>query len=235
MKIGNHVDKYHTFIDTQLNPDTRQPFVAPRLRPAVTLSRQTGSGGRAIAEELATFLQARSPSRCPWMVFDRNLTEKVLEEHKLPKEIAKFMPEDCVSSIQDAIEEILGLHPSSRTLVQQTSETLRHLAELGHVILVGRGSHVITRGMKNVFHIRLIAPLEQRVARIMTRNQLDETAARQFIRKQDLGRKRYLKNHFHTHIDDNLQYDLVINTASLPHRAVAQLIGEAILQWAEAL
>ena len=70
--------------------------------------------------------------------------------------------------------------------------------------------------MKNVFHVRLIAPLEQRVQRIMTHNQLDAKTARELIHKKDLGRKRYLKDHFHADIDDNLLYDLVINTSRHP-------------------
>jgi cytidylate kinase len=232
MNLGTNVDKYHAFIDTQLNPQTGRPFVPPRLRPAVTLSRQTGAGAMEIAGELAEFLQARTPAPSQWMVFDKNLAEKVLEEHKLPKEIAKFMPEDRISAIHDAVEEMLGLHPSSRTLLQQTTETILHLAELGHVILIGRAANVITRSMKNVFHIRLIAPLDQRIQQVMARSQLNHKAALELIQKQDRGRQRYLKKLFHADIDDNLQYDLVINTARIPHREVAHLIGEAVTQWA---
>ena len=137
----------------------------------MTLSRQTGAGAMGIAGELAEFLQTRTPAPSQWMVFDKNLAEKVLEEHKLPKEIASFMPEDRVSAIHDAVEEMLGLHPSSRTLLHLTTETILHLAELGHVILLGRAANFITRRMKNVFHVRLIAPLEKRLEQVMTRCQ----------------------------------------------------------------
>lgn len=232
MNIGTNVDKYHAFIDAQLNPETGRRFVPPRLRPAVTISRQTGSGAIVIAGELAEFLQTRTPAPSQWMVFDKNLAEKVLEEHELPNEIARFMPEDRVPAIQDAVEEMLGLHPSTRTLLHLTTETILHLAELGHVILIGRAAHVITRRMQNVFHVRLVAPLDQRVAQVMARNQVDEMAARKFIQKEDRGRTRYLKNHFHADLDDNLLYDLVINTARIPHLEVAHLIGEAVTHWA---
>ena len=230
-----HAEQCFSFIGCQLDPHAKRPLVALKLRPAITLSRQTGSGARAIAGELAAFLQSRDTAPCPWTVFDKSLVETVLEEHKLPKETARFMPEDRVSAIQDAVEELLGLHPSSRTLWQLTAETIQHLADLGHVILIGRASHIITRHMKNVFHVRLIAPLEQRVQRIMTHNQLDAKTAREFIRKKDLGRKRYLKDHFHADIDDNLLYDLVINTSRIPDHTAARLIGDAVLQWAATL
>jgi cytidylate kinase len=235
MNIGPNADKCLSFISCQLNAQTKLQYPHAKPRPAVTISRQTGAGGIAIATELAEFLQARNPVPCRWTVFDRNLVEKVLEEHNLPKEIAKYMPEARVSAIQDAVEELFGLHPSAWTLLQQTAETVLHLAELGYVILLGRAAHVITRPMKSVFNVRLIAPLEQRVALVMAQRQLDRKTALEFIQREDLGRKRYLKDHFHSDIDDDLQYDLVINTARLPHREVAHLIGEAVLHWAETL
>ncbi|MEI6656587.1 MAG: cytidylate kinase-like family protein [Verrucomicrobiota bacterium] len=235
MKTGTHADKCLSFISCDMNPQLTRRQAHTQLRHAVTLSRQTGVGATAIATELAGFLQARTPEPCPWKVFDKNLVEKVLEEHQLPKDVAKFMLEGRVSVIQDAVEEMLGLHPSSRTLHEQSSETIQHLAHLGHVILIGRGTNIITREMKNVFHVRLVAPLEKRVDHVMAHERLDRKAALEFIRKSDRGRQRYLQDHFHADINDSLQYDLVINTARFPQRKVAHLIGEAVLQWAETL
>lgn len=235
MNRSTHVDKYPAFIDAQIHRKTKQTFIPPKLRLAITLSRQHGCDAMAVAEELAAFLLAQSPSPEPWVIFDKNLAEKILEEHDLPKELARFMPEDSVPAIQDAIEELLGLHPSSRTLLHQSTETILRLADHGHVILVGRASNTITRSLKNVFHVRLVAPLEHRVQQIMARCSLDEQAALKRIQQVDLGRKRYLKNHFNSDINDSLQYDLVINTARIPHCEVAHLISEASTHWAETL
>ncbi|MEI6674750.1 MAG: cytidylate kinase-like family protein [Verrucomicrobiota bacterium] len=235
MKTGIHADKCLSFISCDVNPELKRRLAHTKLQPAVTISRQAGAGAKTIAAELAEFLQARTPEHCLWAVFDKNLVEKVLEEHKLPKEVAKFMLEGRVSVIQDAVEEMLGLHPSSRTLHEQTSETILHLAHLGHVILIGRGANIVTREMKNVFHVRLIAPLENRVEQVMAHEHLDHKAAQEFIHKSDRGRQRYLQDHFHADIDDSLQYDLVINTARFPQCKVAHLIGEAVMQWAETL
>ena len=235
MKIAPHSDQCLSFIHSQLDPGAEHPLAPLKLRPTVTLSRQCGCGAMAIATELASFLQARAPAQSHWTVFDKNLVAKVLEEHKLPQTIAKFMPEDDVSSIQDAVEEILGLHPPTLTLWHHTAATIRRLAELGQVVLIGRGATVITREMSHVFNVRLIAPLETRVQHIMVRNQLDESAALKWVQQSDGGRARYLKAHFHTNIDDPLQYDLIINTGRIPPLVVAHLIGEAVAQWAETL
>ena len=235
MKITPHADQCLSFISCQLNPETQRRFAPSKRRPSITISRQIGCGSMAIAGELCALMEAQAGEPCHWTVIDKNLVEKVLDEHKLPKEVAKFMQEGRVSAIQDAIEEILGLHPSSRTLWQQTSETILHLAELGQVIVMGRAAHVITRHMNQVFHVRLIAPLEVRVQQIMARDQLDHKAALKLVQQVDSGRRRYLQDHFHTDIDDSLQYDLVINTARLPLQAVARLIAAAVQQWAKTL
>jgi hypothetical protein len=119
-------------------------------QPSITISRQVGAGGVSIAAKLAGYLQAREPAPGGWTVFDKNLVEKVLEEHNLPIELAKYMPEDRVSATQSMLGELFGLHPSAATLMRQTTETLLHLATLGNVILIGRGSAVVTRAMETV-------------------------------------------------------------------------------------
>lgn len=235
MKTGTNADKCLSFVSCELNPRAKSWHPDAKPPPAVTLSRQTGIGAMAIAEELAGFLQASQAKPCHWTVFDKNLVAKILEDHKLPRDIAKFMTEDRVSTIQDAVEEMLGLHPPTKTLLQLSSETVLHLAHLGHAILIGRAANVITRDLKNVFHVRLVAPLELRVERLMARARLERKAAAAFVRKSDLGRKRFLKDHFHADIDDPLQYDLVINTARLPQSETAHLIGDAVLCWAKTL
>ena len=228
MKLGSNTEKCFTFISTQLSPPAPAKHHS-RPRPAVTLSRQSGSGAMKIANLLADYLQDRCPERCPWTIFDRNIVEKVFEEHHLPKSLAKFMPEDRISAIQDMMEELLGLHPPSWTLQRQTTETIAHLAQLGHVILIGRASNIITRQMENVLHVRLVAPLETRVARVMERSKTTRAAALELLKKEDLGRKRYLKDNFEADVDDPLLYDMVINTARLAPETVAHLIGDAVL------
>ena len=235
MKTGTNADKCFSFVSCQLNPQAKLWNPHDKAPPAVTISRQTGTGAMVVAGELSEFMQASQPKPCRWTVFDKNLVAQILEDHKLPMAIAKFMSEERVSAIQDAVEELLGLHPPTKTLLQLSSETVLHLAHLGHVILIGHAANIITRDMPNVFHVRLVAPLEWRVAQIMARNQLEHKAAAEFVRKSDLGRKRFLKDHFHADIDDPLHYDLVINTCRLPQREVAQLIGEAVLYWAKRL
>ena len=200
------------------------------VRRAVTISRQAGCGALVVAEKLARYLQEHSPKNArPWTVFDRNLMEKVLEDHDLPARLAQFLPEDRVSHLEDIMADLLKAYPSSQTVVRQTTETILKLASLGNVILIGRGGNVISARLPNMFHARLVAPLEQRVEHCHEFYRMTKTEARAFCRREDLGRKRYLKKYFHADIADPLLYHLVINTGLVTYDDAAKLIGDAVL------
>ena len=231
----NAFERCVAFINCQLTPSERArgQFKNEACRMAVTISRQTGSGAMAIAQRLADYLQEHCPGKCEWAVFDRNLMDKVLEDHHLPKRLSKFLPEDSISGIDDMVEELFGLHPPSWTVVRQCTETILHLAGLGNVILIGRGANVITRNMDNVVHVRLVGSVEKRVERLQKNNNLSRAKALEFIRLSDRGRARYLKKYFDATAEDPLLYDLVLNTDKFSEEEAARLIGEIVFSRAQ--
>jgi cytidylate kinase len=192
-------ERCQSYIDCHLKVPkaTRPKGAGVDQPPTVTISRQSGAGGITVAHQLANWLQGHAPKTpCPWTVFHKNLVERVLEDHNLPQRLSQFMPEDKVSGIGDAMEELLGLHPSSWNLLRQTTETILQLAELGNVILVGRGANVITAHLKHAFHVRLVGSVEQRVLRIQEYHQFGRKAALAYIRNTDAARRRYLRKYF---------------------------------------
>lgn len=230
MNTNPGLERCLSFINCQLQPEAR-PVHNPAPRHAVTISRQSGSGGHSVAERLAARLQAASPpDSCPWAVFDRNLVEKVIEEHNLPKCLAKFLPEDRISEISDTLDELFGLHPPSWALVRQTSDTILHLAELGNVIIIGRAANIITRRLNYVYHVRLVGSLEKRLRHMQELNHLSAKDARHLIEREDRGRRRYLRKYFGQDIGDPLLYDVVVNTDHTPYDEVAELIAGAVLR-----
>jgi cytidylate kinase len=223
-------EKCLPFVASHFHAGERLLTPDPTPRLAVTISRQSGSGGHAVAEKLAEYLQAHAPTgSLPWLVFDRNLVEKVVEEHKLPGRVVRFMPEDRVTDITDMIHEMFGLHPPFWTLVRLTSDTILHLAEQGNVILVGRGANLVTSKLPHVFHVRLIGSLEKRIEHIQEIRSLGKKAAAELVHDEDLGRERYLKKYFNKHPDDPMLYHLVINTDMLSYADAARLIADAAL------
>jgi len=216
-----------SFVNSQSMPDARSEKI---VRRAVTISRQAGCGALEVARKLAAYLQEHSSkSPVPLTVFDRNLIDKVLEDHNLPAFFSKYMPDDRISQIEDTVADIFGFRPPVRTVVRQTTETILKLAELGNVILIGRGATVITARVPRVLHIRLVAPLDDRVARIRQTQNLGATDARAFCVREDKGRERFLKIYFNANINDPLLYHLVINTSKVGYDAAAKTIGDAVL------
>jgi len=211
-------DRCLSFINCQLQSHPPlSGYRAGERRPVITISRQAGSGGHTVAEKLLKLLQhPELESPCSWAIFDRNLVEKVLQDHNLPHNLARFMPEDRISEISDTMDELFGLHPPSWTLVRQTSDTMLQLAELGNVILIGRGANIITAKLEYSFHVRLVGSLERRVKRMQETQHLNAKSALDLVQREDLGRKRYLKKYFNKDIEDPLLYHLVINTDLVP-------------------
>jgi hypothetical protein len=232
MTNPQNVERCLAFINCQLQSRARLSDGHPASgRAAVTISRQAGCGALEVAEKLAACLQAHTPKDAPaWSVFDRNLVEKVLEDHHLPQRIGKFMPENWISEIEDTIDELFGLHPPAWILVRQTAETILRLARLGNVILIGRGSNIITAKLENVFHVRLVAPLEKRIKQIQKSDQLDQNGAIELIRREDRGRKLYLKRYYKKDVGDPLLYDLTINTGLVGFEEAARIIADAVIR-----
>ena len=154
---------------------------------AVAISPQTGSGALRVAEGLAEYLHANAPSSEPsWRVFDRSLMAKVLEDHNLPARFSKFISEDAQNAVDEVLDELLGLHPPSWGIVQQSVETILNLMRTGNVILVGWGANAIAAKLTNVFHVRLVASLERRIARIQAREHLSRNEALAFIERRKM-------------------------------------------------
>jgi cytidylate kinase len=199
-------------------------------QPSITISRQTGSGAVTIGQMLVERLNAASKlsdNTASWTVFDRNLAKQVLADHELSQNLERFMVEDARLPVEAIVEELLGLHPTQWTLVQQTTKTILRLASLGRAILVGRGAEVITSRLPFVFHVRLVAPLEKRIQHATQYYNLTEEDAAKMIREADHARRRYLRRYFDAEPDDPLLYDIVLNTGRLGFVRTADLIAQA--------
>ena len=224
------VDKSGSFVTSQFRNATGFTGLNPGrpVGPAVTVSHQTGAGAHDIAERLTETLGQANPSDSkPWTVLDRQLVETALEEHHLPRQLAKKMPEDKRSYVDDVLDDLFGLRPPSWVLVPQVIETIMRLAAGGHVVLIGRGATLATEQLPNVFHVRLVASLATRISRVQASHSLTAEEAARFVEHADRGRERYARANFHARIDDELLYHMVINTDRLGYADAAAVIALA--------
>lgn len=225
------LDKCHAYLNAQFGMSAAERAAQNRRyrRTAVTLSRLCGARARGVGECLAEMLEGAGGGG-PWAVFDDELVRQVLKDHALPQRLAKFMPEDVPSLVDDALCELLGVHPSDWTMFQHTADTIYRLAAMGRVIIVGRGGNVITRHLPSVLHVRLVGCVDRRVAHMTKVMCCDEPKARAHVQKLDRARRRYVMAHFDRDIDDPLGYDLVLNTDNLSDREAARAIAGLVLK-----
>ncbi|NBD39148.1 MAG: hypothetical protein GVY10_11325 [Verrucomicrobia bacterium] len=231
MTSGGEEDSFKrckAFIDSNFI-EGRAPSSKRRRNPVVTISRLPCCGSHEIGEALLALLEADAElGRVPWGFFDRDLVHRVLEDHHLPERLARYMPEDKDHELSSLINEMLGLHPSLWELFHHTCDTILKLAQMGNVILIGRGAHVLTRGMPWVLRVRVVAPFEYRLKRAMEESGLPEGRARRRLRQDDQARAAYIRTHFNESVDDPYAYDLALNTANWSPQECAGILLAAL-------
>jgi cytidylate kinase len=211
-----------------LNAKERDHWVADGTGPIVTVSRQRGAEGEAIAFRTAEILTELSHGLHPWIVVDKDIAERVIEDHHLPKRISSFFTEEQTLSIEEHVEGILGISVPAATRIQDLTRTIVNLARLGHVIFVGRAAHAITAKFPRAAHVRIIGSFNRRVERLVEKNRCswDEAAAE--VRTVDAQRRHFALTHFHSDVDDLSHYDMIFNTDRVSVEESARLIAHLV-------
>jgi cytidylate kinase len=83
-------------------------------------------------------------------------------------------------------------------------------------VIMGRGGNFILKGVPHALRVRITAPLESRVARIVARESIDPESARWLIEKTDRSRSCFLYSLYGKHWDDPAEYDFVLMTGYKP-------------------
>ncbi len=231
MLISGAYEKAKLYIETHFQKkeelDKKKILVEPG--PCITISRQTGAAAGEISDLLIDFLKSKSKQKTEWAVFDKNLIEKVIEDHHLPDKLANYLTEEKHSFLNSMMNELFGIHPSPLRLVYKTTRTIFQLAQMGNCIIVGRAANIVLRNLDNTYHIRIIAPLKKRIKQIQAYFNVSEEEAKKFIEKEEEKRKDYVKHYFHKDINDPSLYDLVINTERHSLEETAAILGAAIV------
>lgn len=235
MSFVSSEEKTLAFVAAQLGASPKgPPRSREKRRPLVTVSRETGAGGNTFGEALCGWLEENQPKgRGPWVLVDRELVDKILEDDALPDRLASWSPEDHLAGVSFVIEELLGLHRATWKPMQETTETILRLGEMGNVVLVGRGANVILGHLPQAFHVRLVASLESRVENVAAARELSKKAARTWVEAEDKARRRFIRRYFQVDVADPLLYNLVVNVDRVPIEEAARVVGEAVLARAE--
>jgi cytidylate kinase len=165
----------------------------------VAISRELGSGGNAIAAAVAKALN--------FEYVEREILLRAARVHEVPEEKIADVDERRLSLWERFDEE-------KRRYLIFIEAAYYSFAEKGNVVTAGRGGPFFLRGVSHALKVRIMAPFELRVRRVMEQEKLDHKAAAAKVRSYDRelsGRIDYLFGLDWT-LPEN--YDMVINTGN---------------------
>lgn len=166
--------------------------------PFITISREAGAGGRTLMRSLVqrlNELDPPGPGQTPWNGFDKELVEKVSQDHNLHQTLVDLLGEQCHSWLYDVFAG-LSAQTTESQVYRRVAETIRGLAQGGRVVIVGRGGMLITHNMPRGVHIQVVAPFEYRVEQMARTLDCDHKHAASEVRRIDQNRMSFYKRYW---------------------------------------
>jgi cytidylate kinase len=166
----------------------------------LTISREFGSGGREIGQAVAEALGYEYVDK------ERILGDIRAFGHKW-EDWGKDLDEHCPTIWEKYDWSFRGFGALTQQVI------LAH-AFKDRVVIVGRGGNFLLRGIPYSLRIRVVAPLEKRVARIMERDSVDRETARWLAAKVDHDRMCFLHALYGKQWSDSEDYDMLFDTGA---------------------
>jgi CMP/dCMP kinase len=187
----------------------------------ITISRDIGAWGNAVASETAKRLQ--------WKVYDQEIVDYIAKDRHIRRNLVDQMDEKAQSRIQESVARWLstaqGQIYGSDEYHVALIKALATLAAQGQSILLGRGGAYALQEQPGL-HVRITASLPVRVQRVSKRWNISAAEARKIVQKTDAERREFIQRHFKPERDDSRFFHLVFNTDALSvNHVVAAIIG----------
>lgn len=115
-----------------------------------------------------------------------------------------------------------------RGYVAQVESLILEYAHQDRVVIIGRGGSFLLRGIPHCLRVRLVAPIEVRIERIMARERLDRAAAARLIAKVDGERACYIKASYGGDWGEDDVYDMTLSTGSLTYEQVVHILASGL-------
>jgi cytidylate kinase len=174
----------------------------------VTFSRELGSGGSVIAEQVAKTLG--------YHFIDTKAIEKAAGEMGFLESV-----EEVDERTPSFFRRFLSHKPSIE--LDRLNSIIYELARHGDTVFLGRGGQILLNSFDCALHVRIVASRPKRVQNLMERGYAKE-AALKAIEKSDHERSSFIRFAFKREWDDPRLYDLVINMDKLNIKLAVEAI-----------
>ena len=206
----------------------KEPFV-------ITISREVGSGGRTIGRKLAAKLGVRFSDKelIGALQAKLNLTADSIEELKGKKKrwlddfIQMVAPVPTSGMLVDGDSDYISEYNSSLSVndvFEAEKEILNGIADQGSCVIAGRSGFFVLKDRPNKVDILITASLENRIARIMSKQGLSREKAQEVIDNVDKARDNYVLRYTGQSRYDARNYNIVLNMDLITEDKAVELI-----------
>lgn len=192
---------------------------APVHWPVVCISREFGARGEALARLVAM--------ETGFSFWDGELVHTVAAQSGANERVLRSLDEHLGNGIEDSIKGALmgGQHMNSGYF-RGLLKLMHSIASHGGSIIVGRGAQYALES-EPALRVRVVCPLEERIRDYAERQGLDEHHARKNVEREDHERRSFVRRHFSRDVADPSDYDIIINTGTLPLERARDVILQA--------
>jgi len=180
----------------------------------ITISREFGSGGDVIAQQVAQILG------CHFV--DQKFVSTILGQYgyvEFDKEYANL------PTFWERFDAQREKHRD--VMMNMLNRVIRAIAHHGNVVILGRSGFEILGGFADVLHVRLQAPFSVRVKRIMEEQQITTEQAESMVKQSDKVRTAFVEEFYRVSWNAIHAFDLVINTGKITPAAAVNWIVDA--------
>jgi cytidylate kinase len=96
------------------------------------------------------------------------------------------------------------------------------------LVILGRGSNFLLKDIPHVLKIRVRAPLERRIRRMMEQNLMDRATAEWVIAKTDRNRAGYIQTNYGINWEDPQNYDFIFDTGEQSYEQILSVVLEGL-------
>ncbi len=220
--IEKAVSKYEAWINSKKKDNKAEQ----RGNLVITVSRETGSGGRKVAEALGKALDLH--------IWDKQILDVLASQSNMNYQSRMFeaLDEKAQNAIDALVSNFFG-DIDKHTYLKLLPKAVYVISHHDSIIL-GRGAHLL---LPQSFRVRIGASIETRIQNIVSKESIDEKAAKEKIKEIDRQRLSYIKElKRYLHIKDTqFEYDLCINTDRLSIEQSVDIILHGIKAWRVAI
>jgi cytidylate kinase len=199
----------------------RQPATMekPALIRVITVSRETGSGGRTLAATIA--------KRLGFEFIDRQIVDRLVVDTGARERLIASLDERTRSGVTLWVEGILtGRYIDRSEYARALCHSITTLAEQGDAVILGRSANVIL-GPRGGLHVRIVAPPEIRLQNLVRHMGMTPKEALEHIQDCDEDRRKFSVEVLNANIENPNDYHMVINTGRVSLSLAEELIMRA--------